>query len=247
MKKILLAVLLGQCIYGHTENTDMEGCTKEESIETLSFVHAMFQFCGFNKQSKQKALLQKLEKLNNEQCNFVPNEVKPDQQLIQKQLIEMKTNNSINGKKIPKSCGEFQDFSQQTVKEYEDSKKPKYKVGSFDDPNIPAGYVQQCQMHYGRLQQVADMYDDVYFGKMPMALADQSLNGYADMSTTYPYNTFQLKAAEKNIKSIIFSKKDQEKELYEYLHKFEYQCLKDIAKFDQERSKRNSYHNYSKD
>lgn len=246
MKKILLGVLLYQCIYGHAENTAMEGCAKVESIENLSFMHAVFQTCGFNNQPKQKLLLKRMEQMDNELCNFSSNEIKPDQNLINMQLKEIQGKNLSSNEKS-ELCKKTSDYLQTTIKEYEDSKKPKYKVGSFDDPNIPAGYVQQCQMHYGRLQQVADMYDDVYFGKMPMALADQSLNGYADMSTTYPYNTFQLKAVEKKIKSIIFSKKDHEKELYEYLHKFEYQCLKDIAEFDKQRMKRNSYHNYSQD
>jgi hypothetical protein len=248
LKKLLLITCILCNSNAFAINPDITGCeSKENGIEALSFMQAMFQSCGFDKQPKQKIMLQNLIKLDNEQCNFSAKEITLDQKIVRDTILEIEKKKATDTKGFYKTCEELSGLLQQSASEYEESKKPKYKVGGFNDPNIPAGYIQQCQMHYGRLQKVADMYDDVYFGKMPMALADQSLGGHGDMSTTYPYNSFQLKTLEKKIKSIVFSKKDHEKELYDYLNNFEYQCLKDIAEFDKKRSKRNSYHNYSQD
>ncbi|USA53875.1 hypothetical protein NDN13_01395 [Acinetobacter sp. C32I] len=245
MRKILLALLLGQCIYGHAENVDMDGCTKVESIDNLSFMRAVFQTCGFNNQPKQKLLLKTIEQMESERCNFSPNEIKPDQNLVQQKIKELEKENFTSAKKL-EACKKTSNLLQSVVKEYEDSKKPNYKVGSFDDPNIPGGYKQRCGMIVGHLNRTISDYQDAFYGKMPLDLMDEDRT-IMSSDDSIPYTPYQIYDLDKKIKKLIFSDKKYASKLNTFMNNFKKQCLVDIQKYDKERTKRNSLHDYSKD
>jgi hypothetical protein len=233
MRKLLLITCILCTSDTFAINPDISGCIKEESIDLFSDMHAMFQFCGFDKQPRQRELLQKLEQTNNEQCNFAPNEIKPDQQLIEKKLISMKKNHSIKDKELSKSCDGLHELLQQTAKEYDESNKPKYTVGSFDDPNIPVGYKQICSTLTAHLNGTNQYYQDAYHGRTPLALVDKWISeGLPNPDIGIPYPSHAIYRMDMDIKKAIFSDKNYAPKFAKFIKDAEFQCLKDIKIVD---------------
>lgn len=249
MKTTILSTFF-LCLYvtkAYAVNPEMNGCsTKGESIEVLSLLHATYKICGFDKKPKYLQLLKKIEQTNNAQCNFSANEITVDQEIFNNASAKFQ---KLSNSEKEKLCNEFDQEMQSTktlINQYEQNQKPKYIVGSFDDPNIPGGYKQRCGMIVGHLNRTISDYQDAFYGKMPLDLMDEDRT-IMSSDDSIPYTPYQIYDLDKKIKKLIFSDKKYASKLNTFMNNFKKQCLVDIQKYDKERTKRNSLHDYSKD
>lgn len=249
MKTTILSTFF-LCLYvtkAYAVNPEMNGChTKEESIGILSQLHATYKICGFDKNPKYIMLLQKIEQTNNDQCNFSPSEITIDQKIFNSTSRKLQKLSNSEKEELCKKLDKEMQSTKDLINQYEQSKKPKYIAGSFDDPNIPGGYKQRCGMIVGHLNQTISDYQDAYYGKMPLSLMDEE-RAIMSSDDSIPYSPYQIYELDMNIKKLIFSDKKYASKLNTFMSNFKKQCLVDIQKYDKERTKRNSLHDYSKD